>query len=178
MYIDPIQNHVDSNELNHHGILGMKWGVRRFQRYPDGHKGGKEVGEAAKQKPRKPKKIQKDIEKQVYDYYQKIAEANYVYYNGSKLVDKLDKSRIKDSKKGKTSNKTRKLQAEVDKMQARLNSITGSYDEPQEKIKKLLKEAKVGGYKIENFRKDLTISTRELYIKYNDVPAYKISKNK
>lgn len=31
MYIDPIQIRIDSNELNHHGILGMKWGIRRYQ---------------------------------------------------------------------------------------------------------------------------------------------------
>lgn len=48
--------------LEHHGILGMHWGIRRFQPYPEGHKGGKEVGQAAK--PRKRKLSKKAKERQ------------------------------------------------------------------------------------------------------------------
>ena len=36
------------SELYHYGVKGMHWGIRRFQPYPSGHKGGQEVGEAAR----------------------------------------------------------------------------------------------------------------------------------
>ena len=47
-----------SDVLCHHGVLGMKWGIRRYQPYPEGHTGGKEVG-AAKRERKKLSKEQK-----------------------------------------------------------------------------------------------------------------------
>lgn len=46
-------NKIGSNELLHYGVLGMRWGVRRFQPYPSNYKGqGKEVGEAKRKTQR------------------------------------------------------------------------------------------------------------------------------
>ena len=43
---------IYSSSLAHHGIKGMKWGVRRYQPYPSDSVHGKEIGDAAKKEKR------------------------------------------------------------------------------------------------------------------------------
>lgn len=92
-YVPKRTTTMNNDYLAHYGILGMHWGIRRFQPYPKGYSGdGKFTGKDGVQIARVPTKeqdLKRRIKKENKDY---PGYKNYNEWKMGQLVDVLDKA--------------------------------------------------------------------------------------
>ena len=99
LVLNALHNQVQGDSLCHHGILGQKWGIRRFQPYPKEYKGeGEFVGKGAKGIKRELDSREKRIAKNVAKVrkYSRIGDAYREI--GERSIHRDDDYKIKEQK--------------------------------------------------------------------------------
>lgn len=133
---------MNNNELYHHGILGQRWGVRRFQN-PDGSltsAGEKRYGDLS---------TGKQIERKLNDYDKAIA-FNTKDYNNHTRASYIYENRLnKLESRGKTDSKAYKKNLDrFNKSKAKADEAYGRIEEGRKYVNDLVKHAKSQGFDI------------------------------
>lgn len=131
MYIDPVGQRIDANELFHHGIKGQKWGVRRYQN-ADGSltpEGMKRYGN-----PRLARKIYKELSKEIYEKRRELRPQSNEYArngsigpNSSKALDRMYRN-LDDVEKSEDFKRMSKALHDLDKKDIYGSEYTKSFD--------------------------------------------------
>lgn len=104
-----------SDELMHYGVQGMKWGVRRYQPYPDGSVNGKFVGrrKMARQAKRALNYNDKKMARAAYDLNISKERANRFIKKAQKVKSPI--------KRAKLLNKASAEKGDIKELQRRIN---------------------------------------------------------
>lgn len=130
-----------NDELYHHGILGQKWGVRRFQN-PDGSytpAGQKRYGTGQYT-------TKKQYQSRLNDVDTAIARNKRDYYDAADLKKTIENKQTKLQAKGKDLNDKQK--AKVKELEGKIKESTKNIKAGEKEVKALINKAKKDGYAV------------------------------